>query len=117
LSLSFSHDSKKLASASTHKTIKVWDANGKCLQELYDESMIYSIAFPHDSTKLASASFSGTIMIWDTSRAYQPEFDFYHGYIKFISFSHGSKRRLASVSDHGIAKIWDVGSGECLHIL
>jgi WD40 repeat protein len=54
-SVAFSHDSMRLASASTDSTIKIWDASsGACLQTLegYDSyassaDPAYNFAFPH----------------------------------------------------------------------
>jgi WD40 repeat protein len=69
MSVAFSHDSTRLASASYDSTVKVWDASsGACLQTLKGHSShVMSVAFSHDSTRLASASSDSTVKIWDTS--------------------------------------------------
>jgi aspartate 1-decarboxylase len=68
-SVAFSHDSTRLASASSDQTVKIWDASsGDCLQTLEGHSNgVYSVAFSHDSTRLASASYDRTVKIWDAS--------------------------------------------------
>ena len=68
-SVTFSHDSKLLASASWDKTVKVWDANnGQCLQTLEGHShKADSVTFSHDSKLFASASWDGTVKVWDAS--------------------------------------------------
>jgi WD40 repeat protein len=68
-SVAFSHDSTRLASASSDRTVKIWDANsGACLQTLEGHSSsVPSVTFSHDSTRLASASSDSTVKIWDAS--------------------------------------------------
>ena len=69
MSVAFSHNSARLASASYDKTIKIWDASsGDCLQTLEGHSdYVGSVAFSHDSARLASASDDKTVKIWDAS--------------------------------------------------
>ncbi|KAI1621217.1 hypothetical protein EDD37DRAFT_659562 [Exophiala viscosa] len=66
-SVTFSHDSTRLASASNDGTIKIWDAgSGACLHTLKNHSaFVNSVTFSHDSARLASASFDHMIKIWD----------------------------------------------------
>ncbi|KAH0543952.1 hypothetical protein GP486_008540 [Trichoglossum hirsutum] len=69
MSVAFSHDSARLASASYDQTVKIWDASsGACLQTLEGHSgWVMSVAFSHDSARLASASSDKTVKIWDAS--------------------------------------------------
>jgi WD40 repeat protein len=64
--VTFSHDSKLLASSSGDHTIRVWDATSdQCLQTLKGHSSsVYSVAFSHDDKLLASASDDRTIKMW-----------------------------------------------------
>ena len=68
-SVAFSHDDKRLASASGDDTVKIWDAaSGKCLQTLEGHSRsVSSVAFSHDDKRLASASWDDTVKIWDVA--------------------------------------------------
>src|SRR2546421_233392 len=69
-SVAFSHDSARLASGSSDKTVKIWDASssGEYLSTLEALSgLANSVAFSHDSARLASGSSDKTVKIWDAS--------------------------------------------------
>ena len=118
-SVTFSHDSTRLASASDDKTVKVWDAvSGACLQTLQGHSSyVMSVAFSHNSTRLASASEDKTVKVWDAaSGACLQTLQGHSSYITSVAFSHDSTR-LASASDDKTVKVWDAASGACLQTL
>jgi WD40 repeat protein len=61
-SVAFSHDSSKLASASSDNTVKVWDASsGACLRTLNIGRVLYSLSF--DPTNSVLRSEIGSIAI------------------------------------------------------
>src|SRR3989440_123451 len=119
MSVAFSHDSARLASASEDSTVKIWDASsGECLQTLEGHSAwVQSVAFSHDSARLASASGDGTVKIWDASSGECLQtLEGHSNWVQSVAFSHDSAR-LASASDDATVKIWDASSGECLQTL
>ncbi|KAF5847015.1 hypothetical protein GGP41_003314 [Bipolaris sorokiniana] len=126
--VAFSHDSTRLASASSDRTVKVWDASsGACLQTLEGHSSaVTSVAFSHDSTRLASASHDRTVKVWDASSgACLQTLKDHSETVSSVAFSHDSTRlasaswdrTLASASSDRTIKVWDASSGVCLQTL
>ncbi|GKU15117.1 unnamed protein product [Fusarium langsethiae] len=114
-SVVFSHDSKKVASGSNDKTIRIWDAEtGKCKRELEGHTeWVNSVVFSHDSKKVASGSDDETIRIWDAETGKcERELKGHTGYIDSMVFSHDSKK-VASGSNDKTIRIWDAETGEC----
>ncbi|KAF2176924.1 WD40 repeat-like protein [Zopfia rhizophila CBS 207.26] len=118
-SVTFSHDSARLASASSDQTVKIWDvSSGGCLQTLEGHSSeVTSVAFSHDSARLASASCDKMVKIWNASSGEcLKTLEGHSRSVGSVAFSQ-DLTRLASGSDDGTVKIWDTSSGECLQTL
>jgi WD40 repeat protein len=63
----FSHDSKRVASGSDDKMIRIWNAEtGECERVLEGHShYVNSVVFSHDSKRVASGSIDKMIRIWN----------------------------------------------------
>ncbi|KAK7582828.1 hypothetical protein V3481_012126 [Fusarium oxysporum f. sp. vasinfectum] len=118
-SVVFSHDSKKVASASDDKTIRIWNTEtGDCERVLKGHSnRVRSVVFSHDSKKVASASSDKTIRIWNAETGEcEQALEGHSDEATSVVFSHDSKK-VASASFDKSIRIWNAETGECKRVL
>ncbi|MBI5651807.1 MAG: PD40 domain-containing protein [Chloroflexi bacterium] len=112
----FSPDGKRIATASTDRTSKVFDAaTGKELFTLSGHTAVLrDVIFNPDGTQIATASLDKTVKIWDaaTGREMLTLAGHTDGIYAVIFSADG--KRIATASADKTAKVWDAITGQTL---
>src|SRR5262249_28307133 len=118
LSIAFSPDGKRLASASGDRTIKIWNTDvssavarhpdaGKQLETLLGHTdAVKSVAWGPGGRRLASGSADGTVRVWDVQPERGRRVLDHAGMVRGVAFSPDGKF-LASASHDNAVKVWD----------
>ncbi len=113
--LTFSHDSKWIASVSEFPDcrVRVWDVERReavAALEGHTET-VYAVAFDPQSQVLASGSKDGTVRLWNTS-TWKLMHSLKHGTnIYSLAFSRDGSRLASACADNKI-RLWDVSNRE-----
>ena len=112
-------DGRRVVSASSDKTLKVWDLeSGQELQTLQGHSnSVEAVAVTPDGRRAVSASDDTTLKVWDLENG--QELGTLQGHSRFVRGVAVTPdgRRVVSASSDKTLKVWDLESGQELQTL
>jgi WD40 repeat protein len=114
--LAWSPDSTRIASASSDKSVLVYDVAHQKSLLLYrgHTGAVFAVAWSPDGKYLASAGADKSIQVWDTATgARRLTLQGHTGPVTALAWSPDSKR-LVSASEDSTVRIWDAASGDLL---
>jgi WD40 repeat protein len=107
-SAAFSPDSRRLATCSNDRSVRLWQIDGGSCQVLHGHTdMVFAVAFHPDGTRLATAGQDQAVWLWDLGRGEEvARLPGHTDYVWSLAFSPDGKT-LASGSGDFTVRLWD----------
>ncbi|CAE6502928.1 unnamed protein product [Rhizoctonia solani] len=110
--VAFSHDRRRVATASSHCDVFVWDASTEKLAVgpfHGHRSWVTAIAFSPDGTRIVSGARDQVVLVWDICSPSAPVriLEGHSGYVLSVVFSPDSSRVVSASTDNTV-RVWDV---------
>jgi WD40 repeat protein len=116
-SAAWSPNNKRIASASSDKTVQVWDAANGGNAYIYTghSDSVYAAAWSPNGQRIASGSYDTTVQVWDASGGHPFTYTGHTAFVWTAAWSPDNQR-IASAGGDKTVRIWDATNGTTLLI-
>ena len=111
----WSPDGKRIATASSDKTVQVWDAANGGHPYIYTghSDSTYAVAWSPNGRRIASTSYDTTVQVWDAEGGHPFTYSGHTLWVWTVRWSPDGKR-IASAGGDRTVQVWDATNGNRL---
>ena len=112
----WSPNDKRVASASSDRTVQVWDATsgGNLYTYTGHGDSVYAVTWSPDGSRIASASYDKTVQVWDAAGGNPFTYSGHSAWVWAVAWSPDGGR-IASAGGDKTVQVWDAASGRPRH--
>jgi WD40 repeat protein/tRNA A-37 threonylcarbamoyl transferase component Bud32 len=112
----WSPNNGRIASASSDKTVQVWDATSGDNPYTYTghADSVYAVTWSPDGSRIASASYDKTVQVWDAVGGNPYTYSRHSSWVWSVAWSPDG-RRIASAGGDKTVQVWDATNGRPLY--